>query len=915
MSSKQTKKNISKKFKTKRKWSSISSDKFIGNLNKYLILETHENFDGKIEYMYHQKLVRKFMSSDSPYRGLLLYHGLGSGKTCSSVLISEANRSLRKTVVFLPTSLEENFRIEIGKCSDYDILDRPNMYWVHIKRNNKNDKFLREIFNEYIFTKLNQLDLIDKLWISVDDDSLAKIDYSELKKLKDLSNEEKQTILDQNRKIKLCQYKIEHYDGLTRERIRDIERNNELDDSLIIVDEAHNLGSMMKNQKIFDTQEKGSIRGRLIYELFMKSKNTRFIFLTGTPVISNPIELAYIYNILRGPMDIFKIPLDIMQNDFDDEFIQKIVTEYKYFDFFKVYKTYIEVTKVPCGFYKTVDNYLKFESNSPTNHSEWLIHVMKYFKKFNINIDIRDIVTSKNCCFNVPTYENINDTSFLDTFTNDNESSSNMFKRRITGLTSFYNGNANDKKEFPKVVNHPIIEVPMSLSQYDQYQLVRKKEINQEKKNKLRRINDDNYTETFRTNSRSICNFIFPTQILNSSHETKFVSNEDSGDEITENDKHFDKDLISQFSHFINTTIETKHNQKEKNEFMKIMKNLSPKYNLIEEQISKNIGTSVVYSNFKNNAGLYAFSCILKFHGWNMLTLQLINKKEDRWLIKNSNENSNTKTFAIYDSTDSEGRSQEIIRKIFNNDLRNIPKSVREQLSNNNNLYGKLINTLLITPKGAEGITLKNVRQLHIVEHYWSYVRTEQVIGRAVRYKSHEELPEIDRVVNIHKYVTVIDDKLDKFLMESSEYKTDYSVIKDYDNLKTSDQFVLEISKKKYVLINKYLDMVKESSIDCNLHYNNKCMSENLLDDEFHPNFGKHLKNIEIKDKEPKNYLQNLEIKYLKKKWLPLSLQGKTVFIDKKSNDIYDYDSINSRQPKLLGRLLESQKRFINAPK
>ena len=36
----------------------------------------------------HQKIVRDYMNLYTPYRGLLLYHGLGSGKKCTSIVIS-----------------------------------------------------------------------------------------------------------------------------------------------------------------------------------------------------------------------------------------------------------------------------------------------------------------------------------------------------------------------------------------------------------------------------------------------------------------------------------------------------------------------------------------------------------------------------------------------------------------------------------------------------------------------------------------------------------------------------------------------------------------------------------------------------------------------------------------------------------
>ena len=51
----------------------------------------------------------------------------------------------------------------------------------------------------------------------------------------------------------------------------------------------------------------------------------------------------------------------------------------------------------------------------------------------------------------------------------------------------------------------------------------------------------------------------------------------------------------------------------------------------------------------------------------------------------------------------------------------------------------------MISPAGAEGLTLISTRQVHIMEPYWNQSRLDQVIGRAIRYCSHKDLPEEDK--------------------------------------------------------------------------------------------------------------------------------------------------------------------------
>ena len=62
----------------------------------------------------------------------------------------------------------------------------------------------------------------------------------------------------------------------------------------------------------------------------------------------------------------------------------------------------------------------------------------------------------------------------------------------------------------------------------------------------------------------------------------------------------------------------------------------------------------------------------------------------------------------------------------------------------------------MITASGAEGISLKNTRYVHIIEPYWHPVRTEQVIGRARRICSHQELPPELRTVNVFLYLMTL---------------------------------------------------------------------------------------------------------------------------------------------------------------
>ena len=62
---------------------------------------------------------------------------------------------------------------------------------------------------------------------------------------------------------------------------------------------------------------------------------------------------------------------------------------------------------------------------------------------------------------------------------------------------------------------------------------------------------------------------------------------------------------------------------------------------------------------------------------------------------------------------------------------------------------------LIITKAGGEGIDLKGVRNVIVLDPVWHDAGLKQIIGRAVRYKSHAHLPKKDRRVNVFKMVLV----------------------------------------------------------------------------------------------------------------------------------------------------------------
>ncbi|MHA2333069.1 MAG: helicase-related protein [Candidatus Hodarchaeales archaeon] len=64
------------------------------------------------------------------------------------------------------------------------------------------------------------------------------------------------------------------------------------------------------------------------------------------------------------------------------------------------------------------------------------------------------------------------------------------------------------------------------------------------------------------------------------------------------------------------------------------------------------------------------------------------------------------------------------------------------------------IKALLVSSAGGEGLDLKGTRQVQVLEPHWNEEKVKQVIGRAIRHKSHANLPAKERKVHVEKYDT-----------------------------------------------------------------------------------------------------------------------------------------------------------------
>ena len=192
-------------------------------------------YPNKFKLQIPQQMVSNFINPSTPYKGLLLFHQIGAGKTCAAVSIAENFKNKMNILVVTPASLMGNFYKELrSECTD----------------------------EEYLLPK----------------------DRKILNKLGPNSVKFKETIKKVNNKINNF-YTILSYNKFV-EKLDN--KKIKLNNTLLIIDEVQNIVS-----------EHGTFYKTIYNAIKKSPDNNRIILLSGTPIFDKPSEIALTLNLLK----------------------------------------------------------------------------------------------------------------------------------------------------------------------------------------------------------------------------------------------------------------------------------------------------------------------------------------------------------------------------------------------------------------------------------------------------------------------------------------------------------------------------------------------------------------------------------------------------------------------------------------
>lgn len=228
------------------------------------------------ELLPHQLFVKNFLSLNTPYNSLLLYHGLGTGKTCSAIGIAEEMRSYMKEVgikqkilVIASPNVQTNFRLQLF---DENKLQSDNGIWS-----------LNTCIGNSLLKEINPTNLTDvpRERIISQINTIINSYYEFVGYIEFANYIQKYTTVQEN-------------SGLSEEEIKKTEIKNikrVFNNRLLIIDEVHNIRKSddNKNKRI----------GELLLNVAKHAINMRLLLLSATPMYNNYKEIIWLTNLMN----------------------------------------------------------------------------------------------------------------------------------------------------------------------------------------------------------------------------------------------------------------------------------------------------------------------------------------------------------------------------------------------------------------------------------------------------------------------------------------------------------------------------------------------------------------------------------------------------------------------------------------
>lgn len=114
------------------------------------------------------------------------------------------------------------------------------------------------------------------------------------------------------------------------------------------------------------------------------------------------------------------------------------------------------------------------------------------------------------------------------------------------------------------------------------------------------------------------------------------------------------------------------------------------------------------------------------------------------------------------------------------------------------NANGSKMKVIIGSQIASEGVDLRFVREIHVLDSWYHLNKTEQILGRGIRFCSHSALPREKRNTTVYLYVATLPADMQK---------------------ETADLYSYRVAFRKALQVGRVSRVLKEYAIDCNLNH------------------------------------------------------------------------------------------------
>ena len=230
-----------------------------------------------------QRLVSRFLHPLTPYQGLLLFHGVGVGKTCSAVTIAEQFLEAapsQKVIVLVPQAIQENFK--------RTIFDASKLVWRG---------------NQWTSNQCTGTSYLERLGLLKNPD-LKAVQYAI-----EADRRKRYTVTGYQAFANWIERSLANHVPAGLDGPAKLAAENEVlrklfSDHLIIVDEAHNLRDVTEEEPdataVGEAAENagGKALNPYLKRIVLIAEGLRVVFMTATPMYNSAPEIIRLLNYL-----------------------------------------------------------------------------------------------------------------------------------------------------------------------------------------------------------------------------------------------------------------------------------------------------------------------------------------------------------------------------------------------------------------------------------------------------------------------------------------------------------------------------------------------------------------------------------------------------------------------------------------